>query len=233
MADLTGQQFGGFVVTKRAAARDRVRYWELGCKGCGLIKEEMQVTLKAGYVPDCGGCGDPDPFAYGPDDEECVAAADAAPKDDAWIWPWSKPELDAPPAPKLLTPDEAAADLYERIDARIEAERIEREVVVEVAADMNGDTAEIVADVALVTEDSDPFAEFGEEDDGLRPEVTFVDIPASYFAPTAPDPDELHALMVELSDRLKSPLAKEPNPIADAVDSIAAALTQLAKALRG
>ena len=77
MSDLTGQQFGGFKVSGRAAARDRVRYWSLACLGCGLIREEMQVSLKQGFVPECDGCGDSaDPFAWDERaDVEPVAAA--------------------------------------------------------------------------------------------------------------------------------------------------------------
>ncbi len=236
MSDLTGQQFGGFKVVQRAAARDRVRYWELSCLGCGLIREEMQVSLKHGFVPECDGCGDSaDPFAW---DERAdvvvlpppVEVTHALVDDPAWIWPWQKPE------PKTLTPDEAAEDLYARIDARIEAERaaIEASVIVDVAADTNGPTAEIESDVSLVEEPEDLFSQFADE-----PAVAKIEDPRPSWvvdgACCAAMPECEHqgfdaSLIGVPCDCITEPAS---NPIADAVDSIAAALTELAKALRG
>lgn len=94
--------------------------------------------------------------------------AEATPtiKDGDWPWPWAQPE-------KTLTPDEAAADLYERLDARIEAERLERELLVEVTTTED----EIVADISLVSEDDDPFADLPVEidlDHAVTPEEKYA-----------------------------------------------------------
>ncbi len=140
MSDLTDQQFGGFKVTERAPARDRVRYWSLACLGCGLIREEMQVSLKQGFVPTpCGTCSPP------------LAAA----ADDTWIWPWARPESGAPAKPVAI--DDSAA----LIAIRVDAERAAREaaVIIEVAADTVGAVAVIESDVSLVEAPEDPFTE--------------------------------------------------------------------------
>lgn len=237
--ELVGARFGGFVVTERAQAVNRQRRWKLRCETCGVTQEEAQVSLKEGFLPehDCTTeVEPPDPFAWDEPNESLgdyasrIAVAQshvdlsAVRKDAMALGEWSDELLKLSMARLAALNDAPVLPISGQISAKVIAAKnakteplafVETETIIE--CDDESPT--------------DPFEAMYDEDD-LQPEVTFAELPEGQEDPTPKLEPEAREMIAELKANLAaSPWAKS-NPVADAIDSIASALAELAKALR-